>query len=140
MIDFGEKRRGQQSMILTSMVDVVFLLTIFFMLTSSFVKTESIELSLPPADKAASVAPESNANIIVIVLADEKRVFLGRSRVTEQELSEKLKLLVRNNPDRKILLMSSEVNSVQEVVAIMDVIYQAGGRNIAVANWKPRES
>lgn len=140
MIDFGESRRKPQSMIITSLVDVVFLLTIFFMLTSSFVKTESIELSLPPAETATTTAAGGDQSLIVIVLADKDRVFLGRSKVTEQELAEKLRLLVKRDPDRKILLMSSELNSVQEVVSIMDVIYQSGGRNIAVANWKPRES
>ncbi|MGB1539410.1 MAG: ExbD/TolR family protein [Rickettsiales bacterium] len=119
---------------LTPLIDVVFLLIIFFMLSTSFIRTESMELSFPKSaeTKAAVTADE----LIRIFVVDENRIFLGEKEMTMPELKAQLRLALFKDPERGILLLSGEVVSVQRIISVMDDIYLMGGRNVSVAYWK----
>lgn len=134
-IDFQRSKPSSYFINMTPLIDVVFLLIVFFMLTTSFVKTESIEIAFPTEEQVEGVDKDS---VIVIVVVDSERIYLGRNRVEPSELQGKLREILAEDPERAVLLMSSELNTVQEVVSIMDMVYQSGGKNVAVSNWRPK--
>lgn len=119
---------------LTSLIDVVFLLLFFFMLTTSFVRTESMELSFPSAGEVKDAAAGGGLQIFVY---DDERIFLGNEEMPIEDLKAQLRLLLFKEPDRSILLLSADKVTVQRLVNVMDDIYLMGGKNVAVAKWDP---
>lgn len=135
MVEFARRKRTMPALNLTALVDVVFLLMVFFMMTSTFVKSESMELALPP-DQVAQENTKDGA--IYVVLVEDGVMYLGKNKINPAMLRPHLVELLKEKPDRKILLMSSSRNSVQAVVMVMDDIYQSGARNVSLANWVPK--
>lgn len=121
---------------LTSLIDVVFILLFFFMLTTSFVRTESMELSFP---RTAEVKEKVAAGGIQIFLYDDERIFLGEKEMPVDDLKSELRLMLFNEPARSILLLSAEKVTVQRLVNVMDDVYLMGGKNVAVAQWDPAQ-
>ncbi|MCH2548365.1 MAG: biopolymer transporter ExbD [Alphaproteobacteria bacterium] len=117
---------------LTPLIDVVFLLIIFFMLSTSFVKTESMELSFPSGQEVKETPQKS----IRVFIHDDHRMFLDSKEMIMPDLKAQLRLLLFKDPDRGILLLTGKKVSVQRLVSIMDDVYLMGGRNVSVAQWK----
>lgn len=118
---------------LTPLIDVVFLLVVFFMLTTSFAKTESMELTLPALGNGEAVGGADAP--VLIVLTKDGKLHLGRKPVEWEELEDVLSGKFEDTPDTKILLLSTPDVSVQQVVSVMDEIYALGGQNISVSHW-----
>ena len=119
---------------LTPLIDVVFLLIIFFMLSTSFIRTESMELSFP---KGTEVEEKKTTDIIRIYIHDDNRLFLGDREMNTTELKAQLRKALFENAERGILLLSGDAVSTQRLVSVMDDIYLMGGSNVSVAEWKP---
>ena len=144
MIDIERPPRKSKSIPLISLIDVVFQLLIYFMLTTSFTRFESLELVLPAAKAAPVVTPakQEDAQTMHIYISDTGETFLGPRSVGEADMVRELKSLLALNPDRGILVLSASNVSVRTLVRVLDRIYTAGGRNIAVTDWvmpKPEE-
>ena len=133
MLELERSTRRPRQMNLTPMVDVVFHLLIFFMLTTEFTSIESIELSFP-AQQEVKVAP---ASVVRIIILSDGRFFLGRQETPLDEIKSKLRLALIEKPDQPILLLSDADVDVQRLVSVMDDVYLMGGKNVAVADWSP---
>lgn len=136
MMDIERQPRKAKTVPLISLIDVVFQLLIYFMLTTSFTRTESLELSLPaaakPSAEASNKPPEKTLHIYI---SDTGETFLERDSLGEKEMGEKLSSMFAESPDRGVLVLSAGKVSVGALVKVLDRIYTAGGRNIAVADW-----
>lgn len=117
---------------MTPLIDVVFLLIIFFMLSTSFIRTESMELLFP---KASETQAPTKTDIIRIYIAGNERLYLGDEEISLPELKTQLRLALFKNPERSLLLLSGDGVSTQRLVSIMDDIYLMGGRNVSVSKW-----
>jgi biopolymer transport protein ExbD len=131
-MQFERSTKKPRQIGLTPLIDVVFLLIIFFMLSTSFIKTESMELSFPSGQEVKA-APKTAIRIFVY---NDERIFLGEKEMTIPDLKTQLRLLLFKDPDRSILMLSGAKASVQRLVSVMDDIYLMGGRNVSVAEWK----
>lgn len=130
-MQFERSTKKPRQIGLTPLIDVVFLLIIFFMLSTSFIKTESMELSFPSGQQVKST-PKSAIRIFVY---NDERIFLGENEMTIPDLKTQLRLLLFKDPERSILLLSGAKASVQRLVSVMDDVYLMGGRNVSVAEW-----
>lgn len=133
-MEFERSAANRRPIGLTSLIDVVFILLFFFMLTTSFVRTESMELSFP---RSTEVKEKVAAGGIQIFLFDDNRIFLGEKEMSIDDLKSELRLMLFNEPARSILLLSADKVSVQRLVNVMDDVYLMGGKNVAVAQWDP---
>lgn len=131
-MEFQRTARKPRQIGLTPLIDVVFLLIIFFMLSTSFIKTESMEMSFPGAKEVK----ETPSSAIRIFVHDDARLFLGNDELSTVDLKAQLRLLLFKDPDRSILVLTGEKVSVQRLVSIMDDVYLMGGRNVSVADWE----
>ena len=136
MIEIQRQTRRAKAIPLVSLIDVVFQLLIYFMLTTSFTKTESLELLLPPS-APINVTPEKKeeAQTLHIYISDMGETFLEQKSLNEQDMAQELHGIFTSTPERGVLILSAGKVSVQVLVRVMDRIYTAGGRNIAVADW-----
>jgi biopolymer transport protein ExbD len=133
MIDFGEHLPEKKHLDLTPMLDVVFLLLIFFLLTSIFSKP-SIPLALPEAESARQAGePE----VSVAIKGDGSLLLNGRT-VALGELYPALADLYQGGARKAISLVSDKGVPFGRVVEVMDQAKKAGAEDIAVVAEKKR--
>jgi len=135
MIEIERQARKFRSIPLISLIDVVFQLLIYFMLTTSFTRSESLELTLPPATEAAELAKREDAQTLHIYISNTGETFLEQKSMGEQDMAQELHSQLAVNPDRGILVLSAQQVPVKVLVHVMDRIYSAGGKNISVTDW-----
>jgi len=127
MIEFDEHRSEKTGIDLTPMIDVVFLLLIFFLLTSIFGRV-SLPVNLP---LSGSVTPPEQRAEQVLVEKDGSIQFNGRT-VSAAELSDVLKQLPRVVQERGVQLLSDRSVPFGRIVEVMDAIKRAGIERITV--------
>lgn len=135
MIEFERQLRKFKSIPLISLIDVVFQLLIYFMLTTSFTHSESLELALPPSLEAAKAANPDDSQTLHIYISNNGETFLEQKSLGEQEMSQELRAQIAANPERGVLVLSASQVPVGVLVRVMDRIYSAGGKNISVTDW-----
>lgn len=101
---------------MSSMTDIVFLLLIFFMLTSTMVTTNALDLVLPKAKGKT----DSNKNISVSI-NKELEFFIDKDPVQEADLEAKLLSLFSNKEDKAIILRAEEGVPIEKAVSVLDI-------------------
>ncbi|MEI7669195.1 MAG: biopolymer transporter ExbD [Pseudomonadota bacterium] len=136
MFEIERTTKKAKSIPLVSLIDVVFQLLIYLMITTSFVHSESIELLLPPAVEANKKTINADKEkTLHIYISDIGETFLEQKSINEQEMAAELHNIFVKNPERGVLVLSANKVTVQVLVRVMDRIYTAGGKNVAVADW-----
>jgi len=133
MIEFGEPARERKGLDLTPMLDVVFLLLIFFMLTSIFAKP-LLPLDLPEA----STGQISTEPDITVSISRDGIVYVNEDEVPATRLAALLTELFAGKMARDISLRSDQGVPFGRVVEIMDLAKQAGAENISVVTEQKR--
>ncbi|HRZ75195.1 MAG TPA: biopolymer transporter ExbD [Flavobacterium sp.] len=101
---------------MSSMTDIVFLFLIFFMLTSTMVTTNALDLVLPKAKGKT----DSNKNISVSINKDLE-FFIDKDQVQEADLESKLLALFSNKDDKAIILRAEEGVPIEKAVNVLDI-------------------
>jgi biopolymer transport protein ExbD len=127
-MDIERQPRKALHMNLTSLVDIIFMLVIFFMMTTSFTASESLELSLP--DKSAGTAVDKD--VMRIEIKPTGHVTINNIYVDAPTLNDELIESIARDPNVKIAILSTPGVSVQQLVSLMDLVYLSGGRNVQV--------
>lgn len=127
--DFERKRRPMQEINLTALIDIVFHLLIFVMFTTTFVVSESMELSLPSGHSKSTSAA---AQIMRIQINPDGNLMVDARGMTRDDLSTELASRLGSDPDTKIAIFTTAGVTVQQLVNIMDMVYLTGGRNVQV--------
>jgi biopolymer transport protein ExbD len=101
---------------MSSMTDIVFLLLIFFMLTSTMVTTNALDLVLPKAKGKT----DSNKSISVSIDKDLK-FYIDKNAVQEATLEAELLSLLSKDKDRPVILRVEESVPIEKAVYVMDI-------------------
>jgi biopolymer transport protein ExbD len=123
---------------LTPLIDVVFLLLIFFMVSTTFDTTSQLKIKLPEASQTQSA--ESARKIILMI--DPRGLFFVNSRELTNNNSATLKAaLERSMIDGKlpIVIQADAASPVQSLVTAMDVVGQLGLPQVSIATTRPIE-
>ncbi|MEM9283271.1 MAG: biopolymer transporter ExbD [Verrucomicrobiota bacterium] len=122
---------------LAPMIDVVFLLLIFFIVTWQFARFErDMDISVPAAEEAENQERQAG-EIIVNVRADGSIILNGRN-VSKPELLSKLQAISEAYPDQAVILRGSSEADFQSIINVLDQIKKAGIWNVAFATTKPQ--
>ncbi len=126
--------RAQVEVNLTSLIDVVLLLLIFFMVSTSFVKQSQITISLPEAESTAPV-PETPEQIDIMISATGLFLVNGRELINSRPETIRNALQKVSNGDSSLpLTISADANARhQDVVTAMDVAGRLGFTQISIA-------
>lgn len=127
-MDFIRETRRAREMNLTPLVDIILMLVIFFMLTTSFVVSESMELTLPSGKAASRTADQA----LRILITPSGQVQVNNILVDGATLNSVLVERLSKNPNEKIAIFTTPGVSVQQLVSILDEVYLTGGRNVQV--------
>jgi len=110
---------------MSSLTDIIFLLLIFFMLTSSMVIPNALNLSLPGRTNTKAV-PKTKP--FEIVITKEGKYFVNKKRISVVSLENALAKIKRKRKSKKVsIIISPNGNAANEsVVAVMDIAYRLG--------------
>jgi biopolymer transport protein ExbD len=128
-MDFQRTSRRVHEINLTALIDIVFHLMVFVMLTTTFVVSESMELSLPSGKTAT---PAAALHVMRIQISSDNSVLVDNQVMNLEQMNGALSARIASNPDVKIALFTTAGVSVQQLIAVMDAVYLNGGRNVQV--------
>jgi len=127
-----KKERYQIQSPLTSLIDIVFMLLIYFLLTTNFMVDEGIKIKLPQA-KAAS--PQVQKEITIYVKKDG-RAYLENSEVSLDKLFKKLKQQIGKEENKLVVIKADRAVILNKVVSVMDLAKAAGAGRLCLATEK----
>ncbi|MGI9591357.1 MAG: ExbD/TolR family protein [Myxococcota bacterium] len=114
---------------LTPMLDVVFIMLIFFIVTASFVKESGIDISRPPA---ATAERKERGNILVAITATDQLWMDGR-QIDPRSLRANIERLHAENPEGSVVIQADRLSKNGLLVQVMDAARQAGVNNVSLA-------
>jgi biopolymer transport protein ExbD len=117
----------------SAMADIIFLLLIFFLLSSSFVMQVGTKVSLPRESRPSPLDPKH----MVITLEKSGEMFLDTERVTLTELEGRLGEALAEDPERAVVVRGDEAISLGVTVEVLDLAKRMGATRVAIAT-RPR--
>ena len=116
---------------LTPMLDVVFIMLIFFIVTASFVREAGIDVNRPDAPMTESKPEDSN--ILVRITATDE-IWIDRRLVDPRAIRANIERLAAENPDGSVVIQASNRSTNKTLVQVMDASRQAGVYSISIAD------
>ena len=113
------RNKVSANFIMSSMTDIVFLLLIFFMLTSTLVSPNALKLLLP-SSKAKTLEKQT----ISISITKNIAFYINEKEVSENTIEQELKLLLNKEQEPAIILHADKTVAIEHVVKIMDIAYR----------------
>ena len=114
---------------LTPMLDVVFIMLIFFIVTASFIKETGIEVNRPDALTAES---KKNASILVAVNANSE-IWIDKRRIDVRAVRSNIERLRAENPEGAVVIQADEKATAETVIKVMDAAREAGVYDVSLA-------
>ncbi len=128
-MEFEGRARIHSHLDIAPLIDIVFLLLVFFMLTSTFMVPEAIELELPES----SSATVTDITPIIVSLDQTGQLALNGERIELEQLRGAIEPLLKADAGAAITLKSDAHTQVQQLLGVMDEIRAAGGTDVALA-------
>lgn len=125
---------------LTPLIDVVFLLLIFFLVTSEFEEEERrLDIVLPSATSAVPMT--SKPREVVVDVDSQGLIYLHGQRTSLDELQRLLRIAVQSNPtNQTVVIRADRATTFQPVVSVMDICNRTGVSNYSVTTQEGPES
>jgi biopolymer transport protein ExbD len=134
-MQFRRPRRDDARIEITPLVDMVFLLLIFFMLSTSFIVTPGIKVNLPQSS-AEKITQEKRE--VLVVITEDNQIFVEKTPVGEGELQQQLAAVAREDPQTLVLIKADVQARHGTVVEVMDIAKQSGLNRLAIST-QPKE-
>ena len=126
----GEEEENEIN--LTPMLDVVFIMLIFFIVTASFIKEAGIDVNRPDAPTADS---QDDAAILIAISANDE-IWIDRRETDPNAVRGAIERLHAENPKGSVVIQADEESTNEMLVVVMEAAKQAGVSNVAIAALK----
>jgi biopolymer transport protein ExbD len=117
---------------ITPMLDVVFILLIFFIVTATFIKETGIDVNRPEAETAVK---KEKANILIAINKNNE-IWIDRRMVDISSVRPNIERLHAENPQGSVVIQADKESVMNTLIQVMDAARQAGVYNIAIAAEK----
>lgn len=126
----------------TPLIDIIFLLVVFFMLSTSFVKLEALNMFVekqeaeevsPNFSAAQKAVQQFNAQQVILQIGGEG-MRLNGMEISAPELPQRLSEALQNSSNGKLKISVAEGVNVQELVGIIDTAQSSGAKDVEIAN------
>ena len=114
---------------LTPMLDVVFIMLIFFIVTASFIKEAGIEVNRPDASTASKA---ENVNILVAVSANNE-IWIDKRRIDKRAVRSVIERMHAENPKGAVVVQADKQSNTETVTAVIDASRAAGVYDVSLA-------
>ena len=126
---FYTRKRRMPAVIIVSLIDILAILLIFVIVTTTFKRDQPAVVINLPDSKTATAAPAQTDPAILSIGADEK-LFLDNKPVEMAGLKEALQEMLAANPNRSLALNADKKAPFGVVVGVMDALKEAGVKNV----------
>lgn len=121
-----------QAIDLTPMLDVVFIMLIFFIVTATFIKEAGVEVNRP---EATTWAEQKSASILIAV-NDKNEIWIDKNRVDQRSVRQTIERLLAENPKGTVVIQADNEARVELIVEITNAAREAGVDIVAVSTQK----
>lgn len=118
----------EQQIDLTPMLDVVFIMLIFFIVTATFIKLPGTDVVRSETDNAAARKPS-----MIVAVTENNDIWINREKVKKKFLRTKIALILADNPNGELIIQADEGSAVENVAAIWDAAQDVGVQFISIA-------
>ncbi|MBA3582378.1 MAG: biopolymer transporter ExbD [Gammaproteobacteria bacterium] len=137
---FSKPRHEEQEIDITPLIDVVFILLIFFMVTTTFQKETTLSISLPKSSKEAKpvITPP-----LEIVINARGQFYIGGQELVNNRLDTVKQALAKytaNNKEQPLIIRADGLVAHQYVVTAMDAAAQLGLRRLSIATMQASDA
>ena len=129
LISVDSEAQQEGSVDITPMLDVVFIMLIFFIVTATFIKESGVEVNKPSASTAAV---QDKANIL-IAIDKHNQVWINRRQVDIRAVRPNVERLHAENPKGTVVIQADKESINDVLVQVMDASRQAGVYDIAIS-------
>ena len=126
------KPRYQVQMPMTPLIDIVFMLLIYFLLTTNFMVDEGIKIKLPQAKAAAPQVEE----VLTVFVDVQGRTFVGEESIPLDRLYDTLKGKIGGREDKLVVIRADRAVILNKAVKVMDIAKAAGAGRLCLATEK----
>lgn len=128
MIRYRKRQQEEQSIDLSPLIDMVFILLIFFMVSATFVKDMDLEINRP---KATSSTP-SSTKAIRVYIDQSGDTYLDNQPVRTWVIQSKLRDMLRSSTDSTVLVVTDEGVPAKKLIEVVDQCRLAGAKDVGV--------
>lgn len=129
MVDKYSQIEEEAQIDMTPMLDVVFIMLIFFIVTSSFVRETGVDVSRPNAETAVS----TDAGSVQIGITDHNEIWIDKRQVDPRAVRANVEKALAENPGAAVVIVADEGSNTSILIKVMDQARLAGAENISVA-------
>lgn len=131
---FGLRKRSRRiaEINLINMIDMLFFLLIFFVLTSSFTSESGIDINKPKASSAKTLAKQP----VLIAVTRDGAIHVNESPVSLKGLGAVLRQYMSQDPDRTVVIVADREAEIAAAVDILDECNLAGVRKVSISSLK----
>src|SRR5690554_6856359 len=115
---------------LTPMLDVVFIMLIFFIVTATFIRETGIDANRPDQDQPQVV---QEAGAILVIIDNDDSIWIDNQQVDPRAVRAHIQRMYAEDPDRPVVIQASPGSTTKTLVGIMDSSRSAGVYNISLA-------
>lgn len=128
-MEFEGRKRINMHLDIAPLIDIVFLLLIFFMLTANFIMQPGIKITLPAAK---SSLPQEEDKIIISI-TKENRIFLNEEEKTLDALESALQKKLEESEEKTVILKADEKINLGLAVKVMDIAKYVGSEKLVIS-------
>ena len=114
---------GDDDVNLSPMLDVVFILLIFFIVTAQFIKEPGVEINRTEVDNTERQNPLG----ILIAINDESEIYIDKEEVSLQEVGFRIRELREDNPKGRLVVQADEDSDAGVLISLMEIINNEDG-------------
>lgn len=126
-------RRTAPELNIAPLIDMVFILLIFFLVTTSFVKETGIDVARP----TASTAVVKNKATILIAVDHQNRIYMDHREIDIRAVRANIERALAENPDGAVVVVADRDSNTGTAIRVMDGCRMAGASNVALAARLP---
>ncbi|MBN2121250.1 MAG: biopolymer transporter ExbD [Candidatus Omnitrophica bacterium] len=128
-MEFEGRKRVDTRLNIAPLIDVVFLLLIFFMLSAHFVTQPGIKLTLPTAS-TAKLHPEED---VIISITNENDLYLNEKKIDLDNLLDELRVKLNESQKKTVIIKADEKIDLGLAVKVMDIAKQAEAKGLVIS-------
>jgi len=136
MLNLTATRRNKRTaaeLNIAPLIDMVFILLIFFLVNTSFVKETGIDVSRPTAATAVSKAKAA----ILIAVDQHNRIFLEHREIDVRAVRANVERALAESPEGAVVVVADKASSTGTAIKVMDGCRMAGAKNVSLAARLP---
>jgi biopolymer transport protein ExbD len=127
-MQFKKKEKKKVIINITSLIDVMFLLLIFLLISSTFLEQPGIKLELPKTKSSETVKQRE----FTLFVSKDGKIYLNKVEIDESSLEKKIKEVLPEMKDKAIILKADNTASHGTVVKIMDILKRGGVKKLVI--------